>query len=618
MKIKACCAAALAMLAGAAGSANGAVVISQVYGAGGNTGALFNADYVELFNNGPTTTLTNFSLQYASATGTTWSRCNIPSLTIAANSYALVQVSAVGTNGAALTADFVASSASGLLSMSGTSGKIALVSDQVALASCPAGTMLDFVGYGTATCFEGSGPTTTLSATLAALRQNGGCTDTNNNSSDFAVQAPNPRNSSTAPNACGGFTDCNSNGIDDLIEIAGNPALDCNTNTQLDSCEIAGNPSLDCNGNSVIDSCDIASNASLDCDTDGTIDSCEIASFADLDGGLCGAPNGVLDSCENAAGDDCNANSVRDCWEFKTYVLTDVNQNGIYDVCEGAVVVETVENATVQPSTQTPPGVRTAVNFFNIEGINNGNFASYGGIRFDNTAFASLGGNVGKVYLQLTQRNAAFTAGGLPTDPDNVEMHYSNMDAVNLAPGTQTTVFENFATDFSDAQSLGTYKFVRGTNPPPALPFSGSGTGNGTLEYRLLFDSSASPTPAQAAVGAEVASATGSLTILLTPIAGQDYVAATYAGYTDSLYRGPTLVVFPTTGPNCDSLDFNNDGVSPDTGDIDDFLSVFGGGPCSTDPTPGCNDLDFNNDGVAPDTTDIDAFLSVFGGGPCL
>jgi hypothetical protein len=71
-------------------------------------------------------------------------------------------------------------------------------------------------------------------------------------------------------------------------------------------------------------------------------------------------------------------------------------------------------------------------------------------------------------------------------------------------------------------------------------------------------------------------------------------------------------------GPVCDSLDFNNDGVSPDTGDIDDFLSVFGGGPCSTDPTPGCNDLDFNNDGVAPDTTDIDAFLSVFGGGPCL
>jgi hypothetical protein len=70
-------------------------------------------------------------------------------------------------------------------------------------------------------------------------------------------------------------------------------------------------------------------------------------------------------------------------------------------------------------------------------------------------------------------------------------------------------------------------------------------------------------------------------------------------------------------GAVCDSLDFNNDGVTPDTGDIDDLLSVFGGGPCSTDPTPGCNDIDFNNDGVAPDTEDINAFLRVFGGGVC-
>jgi hypothetical protein len=68
----------------------------------------------------------------------------------------------------------------------------------------------------------------------------------------------------------------------------------------------------------------------------------------------------------------------------------------------------------------------------------------------------------------------------------------------------------------------------------------------------------------------------------------------------------------------CDSIDFNNDGLAPDTADIDDFLSVFSGGPCSTDPVPGCNDLDFNNDGLSPDTADIDSLLSVFSGGPCL
>jgi hypothetical protein len=71
----------------------------------------------------------------------------------------------------------------------------------------------------------------------------------------------------------------------------------------------------------------------------------------------------------------------------------------------------------------------------------------------------------------------------------------------------------------------------------------------------------------------------------------------------------------PGGASDCDAIDFNNDGVAPDTGDIDDFLSVFGGGPCSNDPN--CNDVDFNNDGVAPDTGDIDAFLRVFGGGPC-
>ncbi len=65
----------------------------------------------------------------------------------------------------------------------------------------------------------------------------------------------------------------------------------------------------------------------------------------------------------------------------------------------------------------------------------------------------------------------------------------------------------------------------------------------------------------------------------------------------------------------CDSIDFNNDTLLPDTTDIDDFIRVFSGGPCSTGS---CNDIDFNNDGLLPDTLDIDALLSVFAGGPCL
>jgi glucose/arabinose dehydrogenase len=73
-------------------------------------------------------------------------------------------------------------------------------------------------------------------------------------------------------------------------------------------------------------------------------------------------------------------------------------------------------------------------------------------------------------------------------------------------------------------------------------------------------------------------------------------------------------------GPICDSLDFNRDTLFPDSGDLDDFIAVLGGGPgaCSTFPTPGCSDLDFNNDGLFPDSTDLDAFVSRLGGGPCL
>ncbi len=69
------------------------------------------------------------------------------------------------------------------------------------------------------------------------------------------------------------------------------------------------------------------------------------------------------------------------------------------------------------------------------------------------------------------------------------------------------------------------------------------------------------------------------------------------------------------TGPTCDTIDFNHDSLFPDTADIDDFLSVFSGGPCSTGA---CGDIDFNNDTLFPDTTDIDALLSVFSGGPCM
>ncbi|HYF14248.1 MAG TPA: VCBS repeat-containing protein [Phycisphaerales bacterium] len=80
----------------------------------------------------------------------------------------------------------------------------------------------------------------------------------------------------------------------------------------------------------------------------------------------------------------------------------------------------------------------------------------------------------------------------------------------------------------------------------------------------------------------------------------------------------PTIQVLenvtPLPGPSCDSIDFNGDGLFPDNADLEDFFSVFGGGPCSTGT---CNDIDFNNDGLFPDNDDLEDYLRVFGGGSC-
>src|SRR4029453_4917170 len=49
------------------------VTISQVYGGGGNTGATYSNDYVELYNlSAAPVNITGWTLQYASSTGNGW------------------------------------------------------------------------------------------------------------------------------------------------------------------------------------------------------------------------------------------------------------------------------------------------------------------------------------------------------------------------------------------------------------------------------------------------------------------------------------------------------------------------------------------------------------------
>jgi uncharacterized protein len=179
------------------------VVIAQVYGGGGNSGATLTNDYIQLFNRGTTAVdLTGWSVQYASAAGTTW-QVTALSGSIAAGAAYLIGESA----GAGGTVALPAPDASGSIAMSAASGKIALSTAATALtcgATCSsAGTVRDFVGYGAANDFEGAAAPG-LSNTTADLRAGAGGVDTDNNAADFTAGTPDPHNA--AGTGTGGTT----------------------------------------------------------------------------------------------------------------------------------------------------------------------------------------------------------------------------------------------------------------------------------------------------------------------------------------------------------------------------------------------------------------------------
>ena len=182
----------------------GSVVISEVYGGGGNASAPYKNDYIELYNRTASSiSLSGWSVQYASATGSTWQVTTL-SGSIAPGRYYLVAESAGNScSGLPCGVDLPTPDATGTILMSGTAGKVALVQNSTLLTgSCPTGLPIsDFVGYGTtANCFEGSGPTSAPSNTTSVIRLAGGATDTDNNAADFAAGAPDPDNSAdTAP-----------------------------------------------------------------------------------------------------------------------------------------------------------------------------------------------------------------------------------------------------------------------------------------------------------------------------------------------------------------------------------------------------------------------------------
>ncbi|MEK7409413.1 MAG: lamin tail domain-containing protein, partial [Acidobacteriota bacterium] len=151
------------LLLAALGAAAQNVVISQIYGGGGNTGATLRNDFIELFNRGPASVdVTGWSVQYASSTGDTW---QVTPLTgsIAPGQYYLIQQA----QGAGGSVNLPAPDTTGSIPMSATAGKVALVSDSTPLSgAAPTGArIVDLVVY--------SG----LSNATALLRRSAGCGD---------------------------------------------------------------------------------------------------------------------------------------------------------------------------------------------------------------------------------------------------------------------------------------------------------------------------------------------------------------------------------------------------------------------------------------------------------
>ena len=197
------------------------IVISQVYGGGGNASAVYTHDFIELFNRGTSTiSLAGWSVQYASGTGTGNFGANsgqlteLPSVSLAPGQYLLVQEASGNScsglpcgSSLPLTSDVIDSTP---INMSGTGGKVALVTSTTGLGcngsttACSAAQLAlikDLVGWDGANFYETAAAPATNNST-AVLRIANGCTETDNNALDFAAGTPTPRNTSSPFNPC--------------------------------------------------------------------------------------------------------------------------------------------------------------------------------------------------------------------------------------------------------------------------------------------------------------------------------------------------------------------------------------------------------------------------------
>ena len=171
----------------------GDVRLSRIYtGGGSNEAGPTVSDFVELRNRGQVAlALDGWSLQYASPQGTNWQVIPLSGTIMPDRIYLI----AAGS----LRPDQVSP-----LQLGMTSGKLALVRSVRSLeGSCPidGGTLVDFIGYGTANCALGRAMATGTALSAFGRRQDG-CSDTRENSADFSAVAPDELDRASPVDTC--------------------------------------------------------------------------------------------------------------------------------------------------------------------------------------------------------------------------------------------------------------------------------------------------------------------------------------------------------------------------------------------------------------------------------
>ena len=184
------------------------VRLSQIYGGGGNVASMWSSDFVELYNSGPPQSLAGWSVQYASATGSTWQVTPLPSLVLDTGHYLLVRQASGSALPSPQSVQLPQADVLGSIAMSSTDGKVALCSSSTPLAGTApsAASIVDFVGYGAGATWNEPGapfdaarnaPSPSNSTAILRLACGGG--DSGTNALDWAVALPQPRNISTPP-----------------------------------------------------------------------------------------------------------------------------------------------------------------------------------------------------------------------------------------------------------------------------------------------------------------------------------------------------------------------------------------------------------------------------------